>query len=87
MTKTIYGYFDSPDNETPAYDPALDVECPVCAEKLSLPVKTISLMLVGDNRSYFYRTHKTCYERLSSEEQTQLDSILIDAIANTKNTN
>jgi hypothetical protein len=87
MTKIIYGYFDNPAEETPVYDPTLDVDCPVCFKKLSLPVKTISLMLVGDSRSYFYRTHKACYDGLSPDEKTKLDSMLIDAIANTKNAN
>lgn len=87
MTAIIYGYFDNPNEEAPAYDPGLEVGCPVCSENISPPLKTISLMLAGDSRSYFYRTHKVCYDGLSPDEKIKLDSILVDAIANTKNAN
>jgi hypothetical protein len=81
-----YGYYDKPGDE-PAYDPGLEVECPICWKKLSRPIKSISLMLMDDDRSYFYRVHKLCYERLSEEEVTKLDSVLVDAVANKRSAN
>jgi hypothetical protein len=86
MTAAIYGYFNDLSG-TPAYDPGLGVDCPVCHTPLCLPLVTISLMLPGDTRSYFYRAHKGCYSRLSADAQTELDSVLIDALAMARNTN
>lgn len=73
-----FGYFDDVDQEYPAYDPGLSINCPICERLLSAPMKTISVMLEGDSRSYFYRTHKACYESLSEEEATALDSQIVD---------
>ncbi len=76
----VYGYFDNPLQETPAYDPGLDVDCPVCYDRLSHPMKTISVMAVGDSKSYFYRVHKTCFESLSEEQAIELDSVIIGTV-------
>ena len=54
------GYFDDPLSDRPAFDPGLDINCPVCLEKLAAPMRTHSLMLNGAHRSYFYRTHRDC---------------------------
>ncbi|CAG0946253.1 hypothetical protein ANRL1_02870 [Anaerolineae bacterium] len=80
----VYGYFASPLSEAPDYDPGLEVECPVCYCRLSHPVKTISVMAEGDSKSYFYRTHKSCYDNLTPENETELDSFIIDTISRTK---
>ena len=86
----VYGYYDSPTQTEPAFDPGLDVNCPSCGRPLDLPVKTISLMLYdrkeGD-RSYFYRTHKACYDELDEQQKGALDGLLIDALASTRNMN
>jgi hypothetical protein len=82
-----FGYFIDFDQTEPAYDPGLSVNCPVCYSTLSRPVKTISLMLIGDRRSYFYRAHKGCYDSLSDEQKTTLDSALIDALAHARECN
>lgn len=82
-----YGYFTNATDETPAYDPGLNVPCPICHTLLSMPVKSISLMAVGDSRSYFYRTHKQCYENLSEQEVSDLDGLIIDHIETLGNTN
>ncbi len=34
--------------------------------------------LNGKIRKYFYRAHKTCHDGLTAEEETSLDSALID---------
>ncbi len=83
----IYGYFTSPDQSEPAYEPGLEVDCPICHERLSHPMKTVSLMLEGDNRSYFYRVHKSCFENLSDVEVGNLDGLILDAVIASKNTN
>lgn len=87
MYTSIYGYFSNSEQIEPEHDPTLDVDCPICHQKLFIPVKTISLILDGDNRSYFYRVHKNCYESSTDELKTMVDSLLIDAIASTKNVN
>lgn len=89
----IFGYFDDPSQTEPAFDPGLDVDCPICHTKLSRPMKTISVMLddpnLGgrDSRSYFYRAHKDCYDALAPEQETNLDGAIIDAVARSKYTN
>jgi hypothetical protein len=80
----VYGYFESPLSDVPDYDPGLDVDCPVCYQRLSRPIKTISVMADGDRKSYFYRTHKACYESLTPENETELDSFIIDMVYRTK---
>jgi hypothetical protein len=86
-----YGYFDDPSQQEPAYDPGLKINCPICETPLNYPankVKTICLMpyQAGSTRSYFYRTHKDCFDALSPEEQTNLDSQIIDVVAPFYNT-
>lgn len=74
-----FGYFTNANQEVPEYDPGLNVDCPICEKLLAAPMKTISVLLEGDDRSFFYRTHKTCYESLTEDEQTKLDSLVVDA--------
>jgi hypothetical protein len=78
--KDIFGFFDSPEQTTPAHDPGLETICPICAKKLSPPYKTISLKKRGDKKSYFYRTHKGCYEGETPENILELESSLINSI-------
>lgn len=73
-----YGYFLNADQDVPEFDPGLNVSCPVCERLLSPPLKTISVLLEGDDRSFFYRTHKACYENLTGDEKTKLDSVIVD---------
>lgn len=75
----LFGYFTDFSN-TPEYDPGLECECIICFEKLSKPMITCSLMGldINDGRSYFYRAHKECYNSLTKEEITEIDSSLID---------
>ena len=70
---TFYGYFEDA-GSIPAVDPGLDVPCPICGEVLrTSPRKTISMMIDGDVRSYFYRTHATCYDALDEGQKYDLD--------------
>jgi hypothetical protein len=75
-----FGYFDSPEQTKPSYDPGLETDCIICREKLSPPLKTISLMREDreDNRSYFYRVHAGCYLLLDDELITEIESTVID---------
>jgi hypothetical protein len=87
--KTHFGYFDDPDQTVPAFDPGLDAPCPACLNVHlgNWPVVTISLMVPGDNRSYFYRMHKRCYEQLNDDQRNIFDSDIIDAIMLARNVN
>lgn len=79
----VFGYFENDTDEVPAHDPGLDATCPFCGNQLIAPRKTISLALKkkeNRDRSYFYRTHKACYENLSEGDITDIESSLIDAI-------
>lgn len=76
----IFGYFTET-GETPEHDPGVDTICPICAEKLAEERTTISLaLLLNRNRSYFYRTCRSCYKVLSEEDKDQLDYSLIDVL-------
>lgn len=77
VKKELIGYFDNAEQLEPAYDPGLAIDCLICNFRLSKPVKTISLLKPGDPKSYFYRTHKSCYENLSATAITDLDSTIL----------
>ncbi len=78
---TQFGYFTDERQTEPEYDPGLGVDCPVCQKVLERPVVTVSLMLPGDVRSYFYRMHADCAETLTPEQEQAIDSQLVDARA------
>ena len=74
----LVGYFDQPAQERPALDPGLEVECPICEFPLEIaPRTTISVLVPGDNRCFFFRAHKTCYTMLSDDDQSVLDGTLV----------
>ena len=85
MRSDIFGWFNDT-SETPAHDPGMTGLCPVCTKVLERPVKTVCLMLDGDNKSYFFRAHKQCWEGISEREQWLIESSLIDTIAKEKST-
>lgn len=88
MTNRIYGYFTHAAQTVPVYDPGLNVPCPICTVSLNpVDIRTISLMVPDDSRSYFYRVHRSCHEPLSEAERIRVDGLLIDAIYSTRNTN
>ena len=79
--QNIFGHFDAPDQTLPAYDPGLDVPCPICLERVGKHgICTISLR-GDDEKSYFFRAHKQCWDGASLEEQGQIEGALIDDIA------
>ena len=81
MNKKVFGWFEG-HAETPSYDPGMEGTCPACGKQLDRPVKTISLMPDERNgRSYFFRSHKECWENLSDHEQWLIESSLIDEVS------
>jgi len=87
-TARIYGYFTAPEQTEPVYDPGISAPCPICSSTLdAIDVRTISLMVPGDSRSYFYRVHRSCHEPLSEAERIKVDGLLIDAIFSSRSVN
>jgi len=88
QAQPIYGYFTEAAQTVPVFDPGMNVPCPVCLAMLDvIDVRTISLMVPDDTRSYFYRLHRSCHERLSEDERVKVDGLLIDAIYSARNVN
>lgn len=86
VRRDVFGYFDSPEQTVPAYDPGLQAPCVVCTQSLlGKPVVTVSLMPDAiRQRSYFFRAHKECWNGISPQEQSAIESSLIDAICERK---
>jgi len=84
----VFGWFDSPEQKTPAHDPGEEGLCPICAKPIGpfVPenaIKTISLMVHDPehrDRSYFYRAHGLCWEAAMPLEISDIESSLIDSI-------
>lgn len=79
----FYGWFDDADQEHPTYTPPLGGPCPLCGKNIMVmtgDVRTHSLRYAGGyaNRSYFYRTHKSCAER--DETNIAADGFILDMI-------
>lgn len=82
------GWFSSPEQLEPEFDPGLfKVECPYCHNNLVRPVTTISLMIEGDSRSYFYRAHARCYWNAEQTHRDAVDHSIVDAVTASKNVN
>jgi hypothetical protein len=69
--------------QTPEHDPKEYGLCPVCSRQVGRhsaenPLKTISIMKVEDSRSFFFRTHKLCWESIDQDEQNAIESSIID---------
>lgn len=59
----IFGWFDTPGQTVPIFDPLLDAPCVYCGRAMTPDdVRTISMLRLGDTRSYFYRVHRSCDE-------------------------
>ena len=81
MSETIYGYFESAGDASPAYDPGIGVPCPICLRSLARggKIKTISLMPEDGTRSYFFRAHIPCWDGASTDEKERIEHALIDS--------
>jgi len=86
MRKDIFGYYDEPTQTKPAHDPGPDGLCPVCCSlvgkhSIDNPVKTISLAvedLKRRTRSFFFRTHRNCWDSTSPHNRMLIESSVID---------
>lgn len=88
QAQPIYGYFTDSEQAEPVFDPGLNAPCPICIKTLDVPdVRTVSLMVPDDSRSYFYRVHRSCHEPLSESERCKVDGLLIDAIYSARSVN
>jgi len=88
QAQPIYGYFTDPLQTEPVFDPGLSAPCRICARPLNATdVRTISLMVPDDTRSYFYRVHRSCHEPLSETDRVKVDGLLIDAIFSARSVN
>lgn len=85
MPLNPFGYFEDA-SDTPAFDPGLDIDCPICHTKLSPLLRAFSFMVPGDSRSYFFRTHQACAE-LHPEMVADVESSLVDAIYRSRENN
>lgn len=68
----LFGFFED-EREVPTYEPGTEVSCLLCGKPLNYPanaIKTISIYAFFHYapRSYFYRTHKECYESTPESE-------------------
>lgn len=82
----IFGYYDHPDQTEPAYDPGMQVPCPICFNPVENPdtsesIVTVSIMATDSDRAYFYRMHKRCFGSASDEEIQRVE----DSLVSTKN--
>lgn len=74
----LFGYYDGLGN-TPAYDPGIDVPCIYCRRPLDFPLRTISFMVPGQDRSYFYRLHTACEEEMKVKgEAGHYEGLIVD---------
>lgn len=76
--KPIYGYFSDPTQVAPEYDPGLDVLCPYSHKPLTDPV-TISFMVPGDSRSFFYRANRDAYRSATQERIWEVEGDMVDS--------
>jgi len=88
IREDIFGWFDSPSQETPVHDPGLNAPCAVCGKTVGKhteknPIMTISLCVENvlyRDKSYFFRVHKPCWKALDEDEQCLIESSLIDKL-------
>lgn len=77
----IYGWFDDPTQTEPTYNRAIGGPCLFCGRAVTPEnVRTHSLMYAEGyaNRSYSYRTHRTCAE--TDPTHTAMDGFVLDMI-------
>lgn len=76
-----YGWFDEAIGE-PVYDPPHNAPCLYCGVPLSADdVRTHSIMsAMGAERSYFYRTHRTCDDVASDDQKQAIMGGVLDRI-------
>ena len=82
MSNQFYGFLEDK-SDTPVYEPPRDAPCPYCGEPITPDdVRTHTLMYAESSyakRSYFYRTHRTCDDKRTTENG--MDGFVLDMIA------
>lgn len=78
---SLFGFYDKAGTMI-AYEPGHYCPCLYCRKPLCAPVKTISLMVPGNNRSYFYRLHLNCFAEMEDAGETECyEAILINSLS------
>lgn len=54
------GYFDSPKQTEPKFDPAENGICPLCQEHIGAEPRLCRSLMVSSKRSYFFSYHERC---------------------------
>jgi hypothetical protein len=79
----FYGFHEDPTSTVPDYEPPRDAPCLFCGKPIHADdVRTHNLMHSAGSyaqRSYFYRTHRTCAEK--DPTHTAMDGFILDMIA------
>lgn len=85
----LFGWYSSADQEPdrPDHDPPHDAPCPYCGDPLNPDdVRTHSFVAQESNpgdRSYFYRTHRTCDDAATEAEKQSIFDAVISRINHT----
>ena len=74
----LLGYFEAASQTVPAYDPPVTAPCIVCGKPMEPPRVTVSLLRLGDPRSWFFRADKGCWEGLTDGEQAAYESSVVE---------
>ena len=80
----LYGWYDSPEQEVekPTYNPPMI--CLFCVKKIPIDeCRTVSVMGIASDKSFFYRVHKKCHEKATDNEIINYESSIIDNYQNT----
>lgn len=73
------GWFARAADPAPAFDPGLDVPCPVCGVVLQAePRTTVSLMPMSGPRSLFFRAHLRCWRDADERTRAGIESQVVD---------
>ena len=81
VSRSIFGWFSTPQQKVPEYDPGLDINCPFCHKSLrqgKQALVTLSFMGGRSPRSYFYRVHRDCRGLNSWKREQEIESTIID---------
>lgn len=78
----FYGWFENAQDTLPAYEPPRDAPCPFCGRPVFEGDVRSHSLIHGERsyaqRSYFYRTHRSCAEGNAS---LSMDGFILDMIA------
>ena len=64
------GYFDSPEQTEPKFDPAEKGICPLCQNEIGSERRLCRDLMVSTKRSYFFSYHEKCRDDEKLKEVT-----------------